>query len=42
MVSISLSGHLPIMTFKACEMSSSHSSVAKDSESSEMLHQVKG
>ena len=26
MVSIRLSGHLPIMTFKACEMSGSHSS----------------
>ena len=34
MVSIGLSGHLPIMTFKAREMSGSNSSVADDSESS--------
>jgi len=42
MVSICVSGHLPIMTFKACEMSGSHTSVAEDSESSGMLHYVNG
>jgi hypothetical protein len=31
MVSIGLSGHLPIMIFKTCEMSGFHSSFAEDS-----------